>query len=276
MLRRSLFVLLISASTLCSAQTSPSFSSSKTQIALVMSADAPATPASATVAPINPVRNEDCDEASCGFHWRPALTQSVQFLFIQHMMNMPTYNGTLRGKFFKDWFNSVDHYRFTRFQDDDPYIVDYVGHPMMGSVVSWIQIQNDPRGARQTIGWKKSYFKSRAKALAFAAVYSTQWELGPVSETSVGNIGSFNYYAPAAHHMSNGTGFTDLLVTPTAGVTWSMGEDLIDKYVIRRIENLSRNPLYLMGISMLNPTRGAANLLRFKAPWHRDTRRQSE
>ena len=76
--------------------------------------------------------------------------------------------------------------------------------------------------------------------------------------------------------MTNGTGFTDMLVTPTAGITWSMGEDLIDKYVITRIEGRSRNPLYQLGISVLNPTRSAANLLRWKMPWYRDDRNRGE
>lgn len=270
------------------AQTSD-YSSSKTQIAMVFdqnamvaSADpsiASADPtATAAIEPVRPTRFTTCDESlkedACKFQWRPALTQATQFLVIQHMMNMPTYHGTLQGPFFKDWFRSVKHYRFSRFADDDPFIVNEIGHPMMGSIVSWIQIQNDPRGRRQTTGWKKSYWKSRAKALAFTSVYATQWEIGPFSETSIGNLGSFHYYSASAHHMTNGTGFTDMLVTPTAGVTWSIGEDLIDKFVIKRIEGHSRNVFYQMGISMLNPTRGAANLLRLKTPWYRDTRGQ--
>jgi hypothetical protein len=268
---------------------SSSSSSSKTQIAMVFNETAvPANgvklPGTSRVAPtliepIRPVRPANCEESAenaCKFHWGPALQQSAQFLFIQHMMNLPTYNGTLKGPFFKDWLDSVKHYRFSRFQDDDPFIVNYIGHPMMGAVVSRIYIQNDPRGRTANIGWNKRYWKSRGKALAFASVYATQWEIGPLSETSIGNLGSFRYYSASAHHMTNGTGFTDMLVTPTAGVTWSLGEDLIDKYVIKRIEGRSRNPLYQLGISVLNPTRSAANLLRWKMPWYRDDRNREE
>jgi hypothetical protein len=270
------------------AQESATYSSSKTQITMTFGDTGAVVPVSTTkvemnlpaeavaIEPLRPTRFESCEESAdlhaCKFQWRSALKQSAQFLVIQHMMNMPTYNGTLKGPFFEDWFDSVKHYRFSRFQDDDPFIVNYIGHPMMGSVVSWIAIQNDPRGRIQTIGKKKAYWKSRAKALAFASVYAVQWEIGPFSETSIGNLGSFKYYSASAKHMTNGTGFTDMLVTPTAGVTWSMGEDLIDKYLIRRIEGHSANLLYRMGISMLNPTRCAANLLRWKAPWYRDTR----
>jgi hypothetical protein len=232
----------------------------------------------AVIEPVRPVRFASCEESAdphaCRFQWRPALVQAAQFLLIQHAMNMPTYNGTLKGPFFKDWMRALKHYRYSRFADDDPFIVNEIGHPMMGAVVSRIAIQNDPRGRMQDVGWNKRYWKSRGKALAFASVYAVQWELGPFSETSIGNLGTFNYYSQSAKHMTNGTGFTDMLVTPTAGITWSIGEDLIDKYVIRRIEGHSRNVFYRMGISMLNPTRSAANLLRWKTPWYRDNRRE--
>lgn len=262
---------------------SSDFSSSKTEIAAVFTdASAPSAVAlaSAVIKPVRPTRLDACNDAAqnsdCKFHWRPALEQAAQFLVIQHMMNTPTYHGTLQGPFFKDWMRALKHYRYSRFADDDPFIVNEIGHPMMGAVVSRIAIQNDPRGQKAQLGWNKRYWKSRGKALAFTAVYAVQWELGPFSETSIGNLGTFNYYSQSAHHMSNGTGFTDMLVTPTAGLTWSIGEDLIDKYVIRRIEGHSRNPLYQMGISMLNPTRGAANLLRWKTPWYRDDRNRVE
>jgi len=149
-------------------------------------------------------------------------------------------------------------------------IVDYVGHPMMGAVVARIQIQNDPVGARQEVGWNKGYWKSRGKAFAWAAVYSTQWELGPFSETSIGNIGHWWYYQPNVKHDSNGTGLTDLVTTPVGGTLWAIGEDLIDKHAVRRLQRVSKNPFYKTGLSILTPTRSFANLLRFKKPWYRD------
>ena len=278
-MRRILAFALLTTACFAQTGTDINVSSSKTQIALVLNEIAadPAGPAPSLA--IEPTRFDSCEESvlthACRLHWRSALTQAAQFLAMQHAMNLGTYHGTLQGPFFHDWFNSVHHYRFSRFQDDDPFIVNYIGHPMMGSVASWIEIQNDPRGMRQTVGWRKSYWRSRAKALAFASVYAAQWELGPLSETSIGNLGSFRYYSESGKHTTNGTGFTDLLVTPTAGVTWSIGEDLIDKFVIRRLEGHSRNPMYQMGISVLNPTRSLANLLRMKAPWYRDTRLSS-
>ena len=211
--------------------------------------------------------------SACSFQWRPALLQSVRFLAIQHAMNTPTYRGTLKGPFFGDWFRSVGAYRFSRWNDDDPFLVDYVGHPMMGAVTGRIQVQNDPRGVTAEFGKSKLYWKSRAKALAFSSVYAAQWELGPLSETSIGNLGSFSYYSKSAGHLSNGTGLVDLVMTPVGGTAWLIAEDALDRYAITRLEQVSRRRLWLLGISVLNPTRSTANLLRFKAPWHRDSRR---
>ncbi|MEO5937289.1 MAG: hypothetical protein ABIP81_08750 [Terriglobales bacterium] len=198
--------------------------------------------------------------------------QSVRFLAIQHAGNMPTYRGTLKGPFFGDWFRSVKSYRYTRWSDDDPFIVNYIGHPMMGAVTGRIQIQNDPRGISLEFGKSKAYWKSRAKALGFSAVYAAQWELGPLSETSIGNLGSFQYYSEHSGKLTNGTGAVDLVMTPVAGTAWLIGEDVIDKYAIRRLERVSNKKLWLLGISVLNPTRSVGNMLRMKTPWHRDTR----
>lgn len=211
-------------------------------------------------------------KTACSFNWRPAVLQSVRFLALQHAMNTPTYKGTLKGPFFRDWFRSVKAYRYTRWSDDDPFIVDYIGHPMMGAVTGRIQVQNDPRGLTLEFGKSKAYWKSRAKALGFSAVYAAQWELGPVSETSIGNLGSFGYYSKSAGHLTNGTGMVDLVMTPVGGTAWLIGEDALDRYAITRLERVSDRKLWLLGISVLNPTRSVANMLRFRAPWHRDTR----
>ncbi len=209
---------------------------------------------------------------TCSFNWRPALLQSLRFLAVQHALNTPTYRGTLKGPFFRDWFRSVKAYRYTRWSDHDPFIVDYIGHPMMGAVTGRIQIQNDPRGITLEFGKSKTYWKSRAKALGFSAVYAAQWELGPVSETSIGNLGSWEYYSQNTGRLTNGTGAVDLVMTPVGGTAWLIGEDIIDRYAIQRLERVSGKKLWLLGISVLNPTRSVGNLMRMKTPWHRDTR----
>ena len=49
-------------------------------------------------------------------------------------------------------------------------------------------------------------------------------------------------------------------------------EDFVDKNIIHMIERRSSGNFYLKAASrtFLNPSRSAANLLRFKTPWYRD------
>lgn len=257
------------------------YSTSKPEFYAAVITVAEAAPEVSTTAPVNALmaptlgarcRSGELSGKQCRFKWGAALRQYGTFLTVQHVMNRGTYKGTLQGPFFGDWANAVSKFRFSNFSDDDPFLVNYIGHPMMGAVTGRIAIQNDPMAADLEVGKNKRYWKSRAKAMAFAAVYSVQWELGPVSETSIGNLGSFEYASHANGKMTNGTGMVDLVATPALGTAWLVGEDAIDKYGIAKLERVSHNPAWLMGIQVLNPTRAVSNLLRFKAPWYRDSR----
>lgn len=223
-------------------------------------------PAAATLRPIpnlTPVIRPTPPE-SLNFQWRPALTQSFRFLMAQHAFRFMTEPGTrseLKGPFFRDYIRSVrdlDHWN-----DGDPFLVNYIGHPMMGAVTGYIQRQNDPRFQAVNFGRNTTYWKSVARSLAFSAVYSTQFEIGPISESSLGNSGKI----PGTQ------GFVDLVVTPTIGTGWMIGEDALDRYVIRRLEGATTNPWIKLAVRTgLNPTRSFANLMRGKVPWHRDDR----
>lgn len=257
------------------------FSTSKPELYAVVITVAEAAPEVATPAPVSAViapsfgarcRSGEISGKQCKFKWGAALRQYGTFLTVQHVMNRGTYKQTLQGPFFGDWANAVSKYRFSSFSDDDPFLVNYIGHPMMGAVTGRIAIQNDPMAADLEVGMSKRYWKSRAKALAFTSVYSAQWELGPVSETSIGNLGSFEYTSHANGKKTNGTGMVDLVATPVLGTAWLVGEDALDKYAIVRLERVSHHPAWLMSISVLNPTRSVSNLLRMKAPWYRDSR----
>jgi hypothetical protein len=96
---------------------------------------------------------------------------------------------------------------------------------------------------------------------------STQFELGPISEASIGNVG---YDSNTG--MSK-LGYVDLVVTPTIGTGFLIGEDIVDRYVLTKLEREIKNK-YAKGTLriLLNPTRSFANVLRFKKPWYRDTR----
>lgn len=226
-------------------------------------ADSAANPADS----INPGTGQR--EATDGFRWGGAVKQSVFFLGIMHGFRMatePESRADLRGPFFKDYFATVRKVR--GWEDGDPFIVNYIGHPMQGAVTGFVQIQNDPKATRQELSMSKEYWRSRLKAMGWAALFSTQFELGPISEASLGNIG-----LKLSDKGKNPMALVDLVVTPTVGTAWLVGEDALDRYLIRGIESKVTNRLVrLLVRSLLNPSRSMSNLLRLKYPWHRDTR----
>ena len=55
---------------------------------------------------------------------------------IQHAFRLTTESGTradLKGPFFKDYFKALKSLR--GWNDGDPFLVNYIGHPMQGSVL---------------------------------------------------------------------------------------------------------------------------------------------
>lgn len=223
-------------------------------------------------------RSNQLSDDQCKKHWVPLLTQSLQWLAIQHEGNWGMeywmkYE-TFRVPYWQGYKKALASWRWTRWNDDNPFLDDYVGHPMMGAITSAIYIQNDPRSATLEFGRSKDYWKSRlGGAFWFSTIYSTQWKLGPASEASLEKVGSFMYYDAQFNKTTNGTGMVSFVTTPVGGTMWLIAEDILDKYAMRRLENVSRNPLWLTALAFVEPCRSAANVLRFKAPWYRDNRR---
>lgn len=213
---------------------------------------------------IRPMIRPQPEPKAEGFRWEPALRQSGFFLGIMHAWRLATEPGTraeLRGPFLRDYFSAVTGVR--GWGDGDPFIVNYVGHPFQGAVHGYIQIHNDPRAQRLEFGVNRSYWTSRLRAMAFAAAASTQFELGPISEASIGNVGKNRI----------GAGAVDLVITPVGGFGVLLLEDFLDRYVVRRIERWTRHPvLRAVARGALNPNRSFANLMRKRVLWHRDTR----
>ena len=147
--------------------------------------------------------------------------------------------------------------------DGDPFYVSYVGHPMQGAVAGRIFQLNDPRYQKADFGRNRDYWKGKLRAAAFAWAFSEQFEIGLLSEASIGHI--------QADFPQQG--FTDHVITPSIGLAWMIGEDAIDRYVIRRFEDRVSNKWLRLSLRTgLNPARTFANLMDWKAPWHRDTR----
>lgn len=201
------------------------------------------------------------------FHWGPALKQSLLFLAVQHgyAMTQAKTRRELSGPFFKDWFRSVAG--LGGWADGGRFFTNYISHPMEGAVSGFIQIQNDPRGLRQEFGRSRSYWISRLKAMGWNAAYSTQFELGPISQSSIGNVGLHTSLDGKKRKMA----YVDLVVTPTLGTAWLLGEDALDIYVVRWMESRTTRRLVRIPARLIfNPGRSIANLLRFKPPWYRD------
>lgn len=202
-------------------------------------------------------------EREQNFQWGPALRQSMLFLAVQHgyAFTQPKTRRALKGPFWKDYVHSVKNLR--GWEDGGRFFTNHIAHPMQGSLTGFIQVQNDPRGRRLRFGRSKEYWQSRMKAMAWSAVFSTQFEIGPISQASIGNVGH-----------SNKQTYVDLVVTPTVGTAWLITEDALDRFAISWLEKRTHNNMFvrITTRTALNPTRTFANLLRFKKPWHRDGR----
>ena len=60
---------------------------------------------------------------------------------------------------------------------------------------------------------------------------------------------------------------------PVIGTAWMMGEDALDRYLIRRLETRIENHAGRMFVrSFFNPARSFANLMRGRWCWHRTIR----
>jgi hypothetical protein len=133
---------------------------------------------------------------------------------------------------------------------------------MEGAVTGLIWQYNDRAYRDVVFGKNARYWKSKLRSAAFAYVFSVQFEIGPVSEASIGHIQS-EYPAQ---------GFVDHVVTPAIGMGWTILEDSLDRYLIRTIEAHTPNP-YLRALSRgLNPARAASNMFGGRYPWARDDR----
>jgi len=195
-----------------------------------------------------------------GFNWRAAFSQSLIFLGVQHgyAFTQPKTRRSLKGKFWNDYVDSVKS--LSGWDDGGRFFTNYIAHPMQGSLTGFIYVQNSPQARRQQFGMSGDYWRSRMKAMLWTTAWSTQFEIGPISQASIGNVG-----------LSGKQTWEDIIVTPPLGTAMLITEDALDRYIIKSIERRTDN-FYIKIFSrmLFNPTRVFANLLRFKEPWYRD------
>lgn len=192
-----------------------------------------------------------------------ALRDSLKLLLIEHGSRVAFQGKTRRelgGPFWSDYRRSV---RMPgQWGDTDSWAVNYVGHPIHGAAAGYIWLDHEPRAPADFVH-TPGYWASRMRATAWAAGYSLQFEVGPLSEASIGNVG----LRPET------TGWVDHVVTPVGAFGLIVAEDALDRYIVRKLEERFTNRFARIVIRLVfNPGRTLSNSSSGRAPWHRDGR----
>jgi hypothetical protein len=223
--------------------------------------------------------------------WKPAIIQSVELTVFQHAWRAawdPSLRYLVAHKpFWHDYGVSLTDYHMNHWSDGDSFVVNDVGHPLNGAVYGRVLLQNYPK-SYVPIGMHNGYWTTRIESFFWMMLWSTQFEVGPLSETTFGNQGGFYYSngcgtspaclttppwsANANKHtgiggVTNNTGWTDFIMTPVVGLGWEVGEDAIDRYIVSPI---ARNHRILGGKILrtaLEPSRSFAGLFSGNFPW---------
>jgi len=192
--------------------------------------------------------------------WKPLLWQSLHAVTWQQsfrLMGEPQSRQRLTQiPMFRNWQENVkalDHW-----DDQGPPLVNYMAHPLMGAMSGRLLLNNDARGRVVRPG-DDGYWASRFRALAFSAAYSTQWEIGPLSEAMLG-------LSPQKE------GVVDLVITPTVGFGWMLAEDALEEHLVRRIERRGNATLTRVARMAFAPSRMLANVAGLRVPWYRTDR----
>jgi hypothetical protein len=193
-----------------------------------------------------------------------ALVDSLALLGVEHGVRLAFQAKTRRelaGPFWRDYADSlhVPH----NWEDDDSWIVNYIGHPIHGAAAGFVWIDHDPVSREPRIGLASEYWATRWRPLVWAAAYSFQFELGPLSEAAIGNVGL----------RRNDIGWVDYVVTPVGGLGLLVAEDALDRFFIEWFERHVRNrPARAVVRGLFNPARTMANVASGRLPWYRADR----
>ena len=195
--------------------------------------------------------------------WRAATRQSLLFVGIGHTFDLATEAGTrdaMLGPWLKDYLDSVGELR--GWSDSDKFMAPYVAHSIQGAAFGFIERQNDPRYRNVEYGDGRVYYMSLLHSMAWAAIWHTEWKIGPASEASIGNV---------MLHAS--PGFICLVNTATLGTVAMFAEDVADRYLITGLENRTTNRLLIvLARGFLNPGRSVAQAMALHYPWSRPNR----
>ena len=216
--------------------------------------------------------------------WKPLLLQSLNFMLVEqgfrYVQQAHIRHLLWHKPFWQDYFVSLAHWDLSHWGDGDNFITNYVGHPVQGAVSGYIWIQNDPRARNAQFG-SGAYWRSRMKAFAWATAYSLEFEEGPIlSETAIGSQGGYYFVpdCPAApcskpgkkyKPATTGTGWVDLVITPTVGLAWILLEDTISAKLLPRLGGDDPSLVWRVVGSALTPSKTMALIMGGHLPWGR-------
>lgn len=167
--------------------------------------------------------------------------------------------GGVCGKFWDKWgsaFSNLD-----RWPDGDSPETNYLEHGWIeGATFISVYMQNNAyckNGEDKIKILSKQYLKTIGKATLFAGVWSTEFEIGPISESTIG---------PDRY---NKNGIVDYIITPVGGALTATGELIIYRKATVPMLRSKYRVVRVLGkvSSTLTPGRSFANLMRGKPPW---------
>ena len=192
-----------------------------------------------------------------------AFVDSLKLVMIEHVFRIAFQEKTRReldGPFWPDYRRSLRVPR--KWEDSDDWWVNYIGHPIHGAAAGYIWLDHEP-GAPPEISLSRHYWATRGRAGAWAALYSLQFEFGPLSEASIGNVGM----------NPETTGWVDHVVTPVGAFGLIVAEDALDRFLVKWAERHTRNRVWRASLRLIfNPGRTLSNAARGRLPWYREGR----
>ena len=219
---------------------------------------------------------------SGAIHWGPLIREWWSFVAIEQTERIVRESKTrdqLSGPFFRDWFDSVADYHFDNWNDGGKVFTSYIAHPAMGATAEAIFWQNNDhvRFSEQDFH-SAAYRKALLQAFAVATVDAVLWKVGPLSESSIGNVGMpvhlwdkdcKQLHLPCVDR----TGVSDMVMNEVGGTAMTIGFQWLDKHVQKRIESQAHSRALIDVTRMLTyPPQCMANIVRFRRPWFRDDR----
>jgi hypothetical protein len=199
------------------------------------------------------------EAADTSFRWKPAIGSTLLVILTQNLANLTSsrFHDELEGPFLKDWFTSAGALFDSNWDDGNKIQTNYIAHPIGGAVYANNARMNDPKYAALLPG-DRGYGTGVLRSMAFAAAASLMYEIGPVSEASLGNLGMKN---------PDKQGWVDPVMTPVLGAGWMVLEDVVHQQLLRRVDG--QVPYTILHI-FLNPARTISNLFNFRPPCPRE------